>query len=355
VGDAGGNPITPMELDVTYGLGQAIAGAFSLSPASHIFDLTNPSSMTVIVSVTVNNPNLPASAYGDYNVKLAAQAPGFGIGVGDGPHFLLSLRASTATDTTPPVVTVTKPAGDEILGVIPVEVQAYDPDTPPVATGLASMGATVSSAGGAVSNLSIPLTLDQPLPVGAGVTVTGTGSFTPTGGAPGAGPGTTDAAAFTGSARSGIGSYTINAQAMDGASNVGYGSKSFKVNYNVSFSDQSAPSPCATKTGNSGQNCTAMFQFSVNRSNVTSDGAFMYDHTVVVKLVRTSDNVVMATHSYGTGSILSNVQIDPKPVYQTHFKRGDLTGSPAAAGTYRAEVYFQDVDNNQVLQATSTT
>jgi hypothetical protein len=248
------------------------------------------------------------------------------------------------------VVTVTKPAGDEIIGVIPVEVQAYDPDSL-VATGLASISATVSSAGGTVSNLSIPLALDQPLPVAAGVTVTGTGTFTPTGGAPGAGPGTTDAAAFTGAARSGIGTYTINAQATDGAGNVGYGNKSFKVNYQVSFTKADSTNPCQTG-GNA--SCTGQFEFTVNRSNVTSDGAFMYDHTVVVKLIRTSDNVVIATHSYGTTSILSDVQIDTTPHYKTHFKRGGLAGPPAAAGTYRAEVYFQDVDDNQVLQATSS-
>ena len=53
--------------------------------------------------------------------------------------------AETATDTTPPVVSVTKPSGDEILGVIGVEVTAFDP-TGPVASGLDSISASVSSA-----------------------------------------------------------------------------------------------------------------------------------------------------------------------------------------------------------------
>ncbi len=352
VGDASGNPISPIDIDKSSPLGQLIAGAFSLNPSSHIFAVGEKISVTVIVS----NPGVSDADYGDYDIKLAAQAPGYGIGVGDGPHFTLSLSGQTEIDKTPPVVTVTKPAGDEILGVIPIEIQAYDPDTPP-ASGLDSstMSATVSSVGGIVSNLSIPLTLDHTQPVAAGVTVTGTGSYTPTGGT--GSLGTTDAQAFTGSSRSGIGTYTINAQAKDLAGNTGAGSKTFKVKYDVSFNQQSAPPSCTTKVGNSGDNCTAMFQFSVNRSNTTSDGAFMYDHTVVVKLVRASDGMEMATHSYGTASITSNVQIQSTPGYQTHFKRGDLRDSsnakPLASGTYRAEVYFYDVDNVIVLQGVS--
>ncbi len=352
VGDENGDPIEPLKLDPSFGLGLQIRSAFLLSPDSHTFNLPDNDSMTVTVAVGVENPNVGDSDYGDYEVKLAAKAPGYGIGVGNGLHFVLKLRALSATDTTPPVVSVTKPTGDEILGVIPVEVQAYDPDTLPIATGLASLSATVSSAGGAVSNLPIILTLAPPLPVGAGITATGTGAFTPMGGSGISGTDNT-ANYFTSGSRSGIGSYTINAEATDGAGNIGYGSKSFKLNYSVSFSKQNAQPQCDTNVKPSGANCTAMLEFSVNRSNVTSDGAFMYDRTVVVKLVRTSDNAVMATHSYGTGSILSNVQIGETPVYQTHFKRGDLSGPPTGPGTYRAEVYFLDVDSNQILQAVS--
>ena len=211
-------------------------------------------------------------------------------------HFFLSLRAVTATDTTLPVVSVTKPSGDEILGVIGVEVTAFDPDGP-VASGLASISASVSSAGGTVSGLPISLAFNPSLPQPAGVVVTGTGSFTPTGGAPGSTEGTTDAAAFTSNFRSGIGSYTINAQASDVAGNIGYGSKSFIVKYDVAFTGQSVPAGC--NAGNLNP-CAGRFKFTVRRSNVTSDGAFMFDHTVVVKLVRVSDNGLAATHVFGT-------------------------------------------------------
>ena len=349
VGDATGQPIDPVDIDLSSGLGSAIAGAFVLTPGSHSFEIGG----TVTVTVAVNDPHVMyADYYGDYDVKLAATAPGYGIGVGDGPHFLLRLRGVTATDTTPPVVTVTKPAGDEILGVIAVEVQAYDPSIPPPATGLASLSATVSSAGGAVSNVSIPLTLVPSGQVGPGITVTGTGSFTPRGGAPGAGPGTVDTAAFTAAAPSGIGTYTINAQATDGAGNTGDGSKTFKVKYDVKFTTASAPNPNCQSGGNAA--CQGQFKFTVNRSNTTSDGAFMYDHTVLVRLIRVSDGAEMASHSYGTGSggIQSWVQISATPEYQTNFKRGDLAGPPTSFGTYKAEVYFQDVDGNLMLQAT---
>ncbi|HUX28356.1 MAG TPA: hypothetical protein VMV39_06185, partial [Terracidiphilus sp.] len=347
VGDATGNPITPVNLDVSTGLGAQIAAAFVLNPNTYTFVPGG----SVTVSVTVSNPGLDSANYGDYAVKLAAQAPGAGIGVGSGIQFTLSLRTSTVTDTTPPTVTVTKPASDQILGVIDVEVQAVDPvGSPAVGTGVVSVSATVSSAGGAVSSQAISLAFIPSLPVVAGVTVTGTGSFTPIGGTGAAG--TTDAEAFSSGAPSGIGSYTINAQATDGAGNTGYGSKSFSVKYNTVFTKAFAPGPCATKTGSSGDNCSGQFQFTVNRSNITSDGAFMFDHTVVVKLLDSSDNVV-ATHAYGTGAISANVQIDATvPVYQTTFVRSDIGASNPA--TYKAEVYFVNVDGSLMLQATST-
>lgn len=346
VGDATGNPLVEsIKLDPFVGLGQVIASAFWLTPARYTFGIGE----TITVKVDVSNPDLNPADYGDYDVKLAAQAPGYGIGVGDGPHFFLSLRAASAMDTTPPVVSVTKPSGDEILGVIGVEITAFDP-TGPVASGLASISASVSSAGGTVSGLPISLAFDYSLPQPAGVVVTGTGSFTPTGGAAGSTAGTTDATAFTDGARSGIGSYTINAQATDVAGNAGQGSKSFNVKYDVAFTGQSVVPGCSA---NNLHPCAGNFKFTVKRSNVTSDGAFLFDHTVIVKLVR-SDNTIVATRAFGTGSINNVVQIDSANlVYKTTFKHSDLPGSPGFA-TYKLEVYFLDVDGNEMLHATSS-
>jgi hypothetical protein len=345
VGDATGTPLdVPISLNPFLGVGRAIANAFGLTPHNYTFGIGE----TITVNVVVSNPNLNSIDYGDYDIKLAAKAPGYGIGVGDGPHFFLSLRAASATDTTPPVVSVTKPSGDEVLGVIGVEITAFDP-TGPVASGLASISASVSSTGGMVSEL-ISLALDQPLAQPAGVVVTGTGSFTPTGGAPGSTAGTTDEAAFTSASRSGIGSYTINAQASDVAGNLGDGSKSFNVKYDVAFTDQSVPNGCNASNLNP---CAGRFKFTVRRSNVTSDGAFMFDHTVVVKLVR-SDNTIAATHVFGTASINDVVQIDStKKVYQTTFRHSDLPGNPGFV-SYNLQVYFLDVDGNEMLHATSS-
>ena len=163
--------------------------------------------------------------------------------------------------------------------------------------------------------------------------------------------------AFNDSSLSGIGTYTMTAEAMDGAGNHATISKTFKVSYAVAFQKESGAgnNVCtSTSTSNGIVNCAGQFQFTVYRSNVTSDGAFMFDHTVEVDLVR-SDDVVVATHSYGTGSINTYTQIDASSQrYQTNFKRGDLYSTvPTTPDTYKAMVYFVDVDGNRVLQGTS--
>lgn len=355
VADADGNPlVSPVDVVLGSPLGQAIVAAFSVDP--NAWNGFAPGATTSVV-VSVSNPNLGSENYGDYSIKLAAKADGYGIGVGSGIMFTLVLRAPTSVDTTPPVVGINKPATVEILGKISVEVWANDPLTIP-ATGVVSLTAKVSSAGGTVLNK--PITFDSVvpnLPVAAGITVTGTGEFIPTGGT--GLDGTSDANAFISTSRSGIGSYTISAEAVDGAGNTGTNTKNFTVNYDVVFTKQSGDNATActgTSTNTSRKNCSGKFQFNVNRSSVTSDGAFMYDKTVEVDLVR-SDNVVVATHVYGTASPESNVQITADPIYQTTFKRGDIYGTgstlPTTPSTYKAYIYFKDVDGNDVLQGTS--
>ena len=116
------------------------------------------------------------------------------------------------------------------------------------------------------------------------------------------------------------------------------------------------------QTGNlNNASSTGQYKFTVKRSGTTSDGAFMYDQTVVVKLFKASDlSTPFATHVFGAGSILTDVQIDPTcgpgdtPCYQTNFRRGDLPGPPAASDSYVAKVYFRDVDNTEILQATAS-
>lgn len=345
VADASGNPLsTPVKVALDSALGQAIAGAVSVAPGA--WNAFVPGGKTP-VSVNVTNPNAGPAYYGEYALKLAAKADGFGIGVGPGVMLSLVLTAPTLTDKTAPTVTINKPAVEEILGKVAVEILASDPNDSVVATGLASLSASVSSAGGKVLNLPLALTLDQALTAAAGVMVTGTGEFIPTGGT--GDLGTVIGSPFAAVSPSGIGTYTLKATAKDGAGNTTVANKTFKVGYDVGFTKEFSTTPCQT-AGNA--NCTGQFKFTVNRSSTTSDGAFMVDQSVVVKLRDTGSNAVVASHSYGTGAIGSYVQVDTAaPSYQTNFRRGDWGATAPKA--YKAEVYFVDVDGIPVLQKTS--
>ena len=361
VADAAGNVLDPaVDIGSTNpALFTQIADAFGISlddltftPASVLTSFTPGSSDSVFVDV--GNPGVAPANYGEYEVKLASHAPGAGIGVGPGIEFDLTLKAPSVSDTTPCVVTINTPTtAAETLGPIAVSVQAYDPSP---GSGLASLSASISSAGGTVSNVNIPLTLSSTLPVAAGVTVTGTGSYTPTGGTGTAG--TTDALAFTSTGRSGIGTYTVTASCTDVDGNSAQKSVTFAVNYAVSFTKAFVPNGCTSSHTNA---CKGMFQFDVNRSSVTSDGAFMFDHTVKLNLVSgansssnscTTGTLAVVSHPYGTGSINSFTQIDATPLYQTNFDGSNTTAVPF--GSYVAQACFLDVDGNPDLQATSS-
>ena len=201
------------------------------------------------------------------------------------------------------------------------------------------------SAGNTVSNQAIALTLDQSLPVTAGVTATGTGTFYPPGGDGIAG--TTLGTAFTSAARSGIGTYTLTARATDVAGNMGSSAKAFKLTYALEVIKASAQPPCA---GGGTSNCTGQFQFTLRRLSVTSDGAFMfYDARLIWSIPPATRS---SLHGNGTGDIKAWVQIDTSAFqYQTHFRRGDFGATTPA--TYVAKVYCRDVDNNWMLQGTS--
>ena len=345
IADESGVLLDPwVAVDLGSPLGLQIAAAFFITPASHLFTIAD----AVEVDVTINNPGVAPADYGDYEVVIKAKATGSGIGVGSGTRFLLKLRAPALTDNVPPDVTIVAPATDQILGPVAVTVTAADPAP---GSGVNTLSASISSAGNTVSNQPIALALDQTLPVPAGVLVTGTGSFTPTGGT---GPaGTLSGAAFTAASRSGIGSYTLNASATDVGGNVGGASKTFAIAYDVAFTTASASTQCANAGSTS--NCTGRFEFTVKRSSITSDGAFMVDQTVKVALE--TGGAVVVSHTYGTGQggVLSFVQIESDAssvLYKTHFKRSDIAGA-SGPRTYVAKVYFRDVDNNWMLQATS--
>ncbi|HSF33005.1 MAG TPA: hypothetical protein VLK82_21355 [Candidatus Tectomicrobia bacterium] len=337
VADAEGNLLLdPIDVPLDSALGMQIAAAFWLDPSNQVFD----PGKCVDVDMTVYNPLVEDADYGDYVVTIKAHAPGSGIGVGSGARYYLSLRGGAVEDETAPIVAIDSPSdgSTHLLGVLDVKITATDPLP---GTGVVAMSATVSSAGGAVSDEAIALTDDTPQAAGSPATASGT--FTPAGG--NGSQGTTLAEAFTSASRSGIGTYTLTAEATDGAGNVGTNSSTFQVTYNVTFTTQD------TISGGS----TGRFKFTVKRSSNTSDGAFMFDKTVVVQLLRTSDNSVVESHFYGTGAVHADVQIDAVvPEYKTNFRRADLPGSPSSAISYKARVLFLDVDGNLIPQGESS-
>jgi hypothetical protein len=335
VEDASGTSIDPVDVTDS-AIGQQIISAFTLTPNTNTF---TPGS-SAVVNVTVNNPNVASTAYGVYQVKLAAQAPGAGIGVGPGPIFTLTLSAPSASDITPPSVTINAPSGNLLLGVIPVKVTANDPAP---GSGVASITATVSSAGGMVSNVSA---CSQTYSGNsAGTPVICNGSFTPIAGGVGDSTGP-----FTSASPSGIGNYTLNAQATDNAGNTGYASQPFSVNYDLSDLSAAPSGSCKTTA-----NCTGVVTFTAKRGGPTADGASdgkaMNDETVVVKLCLTTDSTCaspVTTHPFGTGDVKLVTQINVTTFqYQTHFA-GITPGT-----SYFVQVWFTTVDGQSMLQATS--
>lgn len=337
-GDADGNSLLdPVSVPLSSVLGSTIASAFAI----------NPSNPTVYpgycfnVDVTVYNPGVLPEDFGDYVVTVKAQAVGSGIGVGSGSRFNLSLRAATLTDTMPPVVNIVEPADSSthILGQLEVEIEATDP-APGSGLGSGAINATISSAGGTVLNMPIPLADDGPK--AAGQLLTAGALLTPTGGAGAAG--TTEASAFTGASRSGIGTYTISATATDLAGNTSSPvTSTFQVKYNVQFTTQTG----SINTGNPGQS-NGHFIFTAKRS----DGTFMYDQTVVVELRKASDDSLVKTHTRTSGSGVNEaVVFTSTPSYETRFRRQDIGVSTADA--YYARVLFMDVDGTLVQQAVS--
>lgn len=343
VADANGDPLLePVNIPLSSALGAQIAGAFLINGSSVYPVLFENPGFPFPVNLSVSNPMVVEADYGVYVITIKAQAPGSGIGVGSGSRFNLTLQPAELVDTTAPDVTIDAPSGANILGVIAVIIKATDPEP---GTGVASMTASVSSTGGAVNNQSVSLTTDTPK--AAGEIATATGTFTPTGGTGTAG--TTLALAFHDTNLSGIGSYTLTAKAVDGAGNEGINTSGFQVNYDVQFTETFAN---LIETGRDkvySTNSFGSFKFTVDRS----DSTFMFDQTVTVILVR-SDNQAVATHYYGTGAVSNDVQInstDNGYVYETKFVSKDF-GATAKA-TYKAEVWFKNVDGALVKQAES--
>lgn len=329
--------LEPVDVDLESELGAAINDAIIVDPDNATF----VPGWTETICVYLGNPAILPADYGCYSITIKAQSPGAGIGVGSGTRVLLKLFAATETDTTPPDVTILAPSGSNILGQLPLSFTAKDPAP---GTGVESVSASISSVGGAVSDVPVALSTDLSLPQAADVLVTATGTFVPKGGLSGSVNGTTIASAFASASLSGNGSYTLTARAVDGAGNEGSTSQAFDVTYNIVMD--------LTPQINSGQptKSNVKVKFTANRSAVTSDGAFMYDKTVVVRLVYASDNSLAAERAYGTGDIKDYVQINGDPAYETHIYR---PASVTTVKAYKVQVFFKDVDGNLMKMAES--
>lgn len=330
VADANGNPES-VDITSSNPLYSVIASSFSITPGTNIF---SPGS-SVSVGVMVTNPNVAAIYYGEYDVKIAAQAPGAGIGVGPGIEFDLTLGAPSVSSSCS--ITFTPAIGDAnsnvVLGPVGFTVSASD-----TGSVLTSLTASISSAGGAVSSVGISLTVVPSLPA---ANVTATGTYTPADGA------TTLTSAFTSSSLSGIGTYTITVDGADEAGATCSKTDTFHVNYNVSNTRSFVPGGCSSSKTSS---CAAQMGFTATRS----DGTFMFDETVEMELLNSS-STVLATRSYGTGGIGSYVQINsmtPAPYFQYD---SDFDGGSLTYGPYSFQLLFKDVDGNLVPQGSPVT
>lgn len=348
VADAEGNLVGPDEVPLDSPLGVKIVDAIDVIPVA--WDDFGPGDSSGPIAISINNPMVSVGDLGTYAIKIAAKADGYGIGVGSGLLFTLTLQAPDEEDLTPPQVSIGEPSLDELLGITALKVQAYDP-AHTGATGLASLKASISSAGGAVSAVNIlPLDMDKPFVAPPGEVVTGDGSYTPRGGD---GPdGIPEGTPFDPGFLSGIGNYTLTAEATDVAGNTGTAHKSFKVDYEVGFTQETGNCSGNPNKPSPNDKCQLQVSFTVNRSGVTSDHADMFDQTVRVVL-KDMINTVIDNNTFGTSSINDNVQYDAtEKTYKTKFQftRGQMAGSSAV----KVEVSFVDIDGNIVPQGETT-
>jgi len=346
IADADGNLVGPEDVLLDSTLGLRIASAFVGLPYYAWSDF--PTGDQEGVTISVDNPMVAESDYGTYAVKIAAKADGYGIGVGSGLLFTLRLQPLQAQDVTPPDVSIGEPTLDEVLGITNLKIQAYDPDLP-AATGLADLKASIRSAGGAIPEEDIlPLDLDKLLVAAPGDVVTADASYTPRGGD---GPdGTQTGTPFAAGFLSGIGNYILTAEATDGAGNVGSASRNFKVDYEVGFTQETGNCSGGKKISIDDK-CQLQVQFTVKRSDLTSDHADMFDQTVKVVLKDSSDTLI-DSNDYGTGAINDDVQYDAiGKTYKTKFQ---FTRGQMAGGSVKVEVLFVDIDGNLVPQGEAT-
>jgi hypothetical protein len=227
-------------------------------------------------------------------------------GVGDGTVLTVVINEQSATDETPPSVTITSPTADESFtfctGGTPVGVAFYAVDSD---SAISAVSADVN---------------------GSNVVLTTTGL------------GTNHADASGSYTANSIGGYTLKASAtsLGGTSDA---TQNFSVNFNIMW----LPPLSLGKTSKGGS--TVPVKFTARDCN----GNFIHDESVkvVVLEVTSGGDVEALSGLFGEGA--SSVRIDDEAgQYIINFQ------TAAGAHNYRVDVYFNDFNNALFKQDTKT-
>lgn len=318
----------------------------SITPADYCYTapMTGPT-----VAATVAVPG--NAALGLYTAKLVAKAAdGIGWGEAAGVHVSVNVIAPTATDSTPPVVTILEPALDSgdpqdfVLGnSVPLGFTAIDQES--AVTGWSAD----LIPGGDISSLFSTSAITDGLEA-EGTLLTAV-------------PGGSEPIQV-------IGLYNLQVSASSAGGTSAPASRPFNVNYSVSpmAPDLTQGTLVWDKSVNSQGKCSGpgqpgSMQIKFNAAAVqpadtfttdSSDENFVDDESVRVLIVRDADNTVRFDRVFGndntTSVTIAGVTGDPldsapSPNYLT---KVNLCGE--SVGTYTILVYFQDHSGADFLQ-----
>lgn len=314
---------------------------FSITPLS--FAYTGPMAGPE-VSATVAVPG--QAPVGMYTAKLVAKAAnGLGWGEAAGVHITLNVVEPSATDTTPPVVSIIEPAlvngapQNFVLGNrVPVDFTAIDLESP-VSAWTADL-------------LPGPVDISSLLSVNAISNGIGANGLVLS-----AVPGGSETIQV-------IGQYTLQVTATSDGGTSAPASRLFNVNYNVSpiAPDLTQGSLVWDKSVNNQGKCSASqhgtMQVKFEARAVqpadtyaidNSIDAFVDDESVRVRIVRDSDQTSVLERIFGSSNAsavaISGATGDASGSY---FTKVDLCSLPT--GNYTIKVFFRDHSGNDFLQ-----
>lgn len=273
------------------------------------------------VPFTFTNP--PAMAAGSYDIHFKTDAGGR-INDVNASGFVVTAAVPTAVDTQKPDVAITSPGANSqvsLNGVVNVAFTADDPSENGVGTGVIAVRASISSAGGAITNLPISVTADPTLPVPAAMTVTATGG------------GTIPA----------VGSFRLDAEADDDAGHTGSAATTFSVRVGVTCLP---PISIVNRQFNTGSTVPVKWAF------IDANSAFVAPYPsiqVVISAAGVPDTIAVA----GAGS--SNVRWDVDAAGNaTQYIVNYPVPLTLDGKLYTARLFVADVDGNLAEQGQCT-